>query len=118
MSRSRSCFATLCLALIVLLLTPAESRAWSAEGHMIVALVADRLAPAQQSRGAGKAGRAASKRQVQQLDQNRHRRRGHLGGRIAREKPRGASGDDEMALRETRLCQPRPDEGMFRQACT
>jgi hypothetical protein len=54
MSRSRSCFATLCLALIVLLLTPAESRAWSAEGHMIVALVADRLLQAQESRAQGK----------------------------------------------------------------
>jgi len=54
MSRSRSCFATLCLALILLLLTPAESRAWSAEGHMIVALVADRLLQAQESRAQGK----------------------------------------------------------------
>src|SRR6516164_5357066 len=54
MYRSRSCFATLCLALIVLLLTPAQSRAWSAEGHMIVALVADRLLQAQESRAQGK----------------------------------------------------------------
>jgi S1/P1 Nuclease len=33
----------------VLALTPAEGRAWSAEGHMIVALVADRLLQAQES---------------------------------------------------------------------
>ena len=33
----------------VLLLTPAESRAWGTEGHMIVALVADRLLQTQES---------------------------------------------------------------------
>lgn len=49
MYRSHSCFASLCLAAIVLLLTPAKSRAWSAEGHTIVALVADRLLQAQES---------------------------------------------------------------------
>jgi hypothetical protein len=49
MYRSRSCFAILCLAATVLLLTPAKSGAWSAEGHMIVALVADRLLQAQES---------------------------------------------------------------------
>jgi S1/P1 Nuclease len=47
MNASRFCFATLCLAPIVLLLTPAESRGWNAEGQMIVALVADRLMQAQ-----------------------------------------------------------------------
>lgn len=49
MYRSRCCLASLCLAATVFLLTPAESRAWSAEGHMIVALVADRLLQAQES---------------------------------------------------------------------
>src|SRR5271166_5219772 len=49
MYRSHSCFASLCLAAIVLLLTPAKSRAWSAEGHTIVVLVADRLLQAQES---------------------------------------------------------------------
>jgi hypothetical protein len=47
MNAPRFCFATLSLVPIVLLLTPAESRGWSAEGHMIVALVADRLMQAQ-----------------------------------------------------------------------
>ncbi len=49
MSCSYSRFATLCLASAVLLLTPSESRAWSAEGHMIVALVADQLLQTQES---------------------------------------------------------------------
>jgi hypothetical protein len=49
MYRCHCCFATLCLVPAVLLLTPAESRAWNAEGHMIVALVADRLLQAQES---------------------------------------------------------------------
>jgi len=47
MTASRFCFASLCLVPIVLLLTRAESRGWGAEGHMIVALVADRLMQAQ-----------------------------------------------------------------------
>ena len=47
MYRSDSCFATLCLAPAVFFLTPAESQAWSGEGHMIVALVADRVLQAQ-----------------------------------------------------------------------
>ncbi len=42
-------FAVFCMVPAVLALTPAESRAWSAEGHMIVALVADRLLQAQES---------------------------------------------------------------------
>jgi hypothetical protein len=46
---SHSCSAALCLALIVLLLTPNECRGWNSEGHMIVALVADRLLQAQES---------------------------------------------------------------------
>jgi hypothetical protein len=54
MYRSHSCFAALLLAPIVLVLTPVESRAWSAEGHMIVALVADRLLQAQESPMQGK----------------------------------------------------------------
>lgn len=54
MYRSHYCFASLCLAATVLLLTPAESRAWSAEGHMIVALVADRLLQTQESPTQGK----------------------------------------------------------------
>ena len=49
MYRSRCYFASLCLAAMGCLLTPAESRAWSAEGHMIVALVADRLLQTQES---------------------------------------------------------------------
>jgi len=49
MYRSHRCFASLCLLAMVLLFTPAESRAWSAEGHMIVALVADRLLQTQES---------------------------------------------------------------------
>ena len=49
MYRSHSYFASLCLAASVLLLTPAKGRAWSAEGHMIVALVADRLLQTQES---------------------------------------------------------------------
>jgi S1/P1 Nuclease len=49
MYRSYSSFASLCLAAMVLALTPAESRAWSDEGHMIVALVADRLLQTQES---------------------------------------------------------------------
>src|SRR2546430_996064 len=43
MNLSRSRFALLSLVPIILWLMPAESRGWSAEGHMIVALVADRL---------------------------------------------------------------------------
>jgi hypothetical protein len=54
MCRSRSCFASLCLATTVLLLTPAKSWAWSAEGHMVVALVADRLLQAQEGPTLGK----------------------------------------------------------------
>src|ERR1700751_3740944 len=54
MYRSRSSFAGLCLAATVLLLTPAKSWAWSAEGHMVVALVADRLLQAQESPTLGK----------------------------------------------------------------
>src|SRR6516164_11186803 len=49
MYRSHSPFAGLCLSATVLLLTPVEGRAWSAEGHMIVALVADRLLQTQES---------------------------------------------------------------------
>jgi hypothetical protein len=49
MSCSYSRYATLCLVPAVLLLTPSESRAWSAEGHMIVALVADQLLQTQES---------------------------------------------------------------------
>ena len=43
MNPSRSRFALLSLVPIILSLTPGESRGWSAEGHMIVALVGDRL---------------------------------------------------------------------------
>ena len=43
MNPSRSRFAVLSLVPIILSLTPGESRGWSAEGHMIVALVGDRL---------------------------------------------------------------------------
>jgi hypothetical protein len=43
MNPSRSRLAILCLVPTILSLMPAESRGWSAEGHMIVALVADRL---------------------------------------------------------------------------
>jgi S1/P1 Nuclease len=43
MNASRSCFVILCLVPAVLSLTPAKSWGWSREGHMIVALVADRL---------------------------------------------------------------------------
>jgi len=49
MHRSHSSFASLCLAATVFLLTPVEGWAWSAEGHMIVALVADRLLQDQES---------------------------------------------------------------------
>src|ERR1700740_171380 len=49
MHRSYSGFASLCLAAMVLALTPAESRGWNDEGHMIVALVADRLLQTQES---------------------------------------------------------------------
>jgi hypothetical protein len=48
MNPSPLCSAVLCLVSSVLLLTPTESRAWNAEGHMIVALVADRLLQAQE----------------------------------------------------------------------
>jgi len=43
MNASRFCFAAFWLAPSVLFLTPAESLGWGADGHMIVALVADRL---------------------------------------------------------------------------
>jgi hypothetical protein len=43
MYRSRFNFAILCLVPTILFLTPVESRAWGTEGHMIVALVAERL---------------------------------------------------------------------------
>ena len=46
MNPSRFCVATLCLVPTALFLTVAESRAWGTEGHMIVALVADRLVQA------------------------------------------------------------------------
>ena len=49
MYRSHSPFAGLCLSATVLLLTPVEGRAWSAEGHLIVALGADRLLQTQES---------------------------------------------------------------------
>jgi hypothetical protein len=42
-------FTALCLVPTVLALTPAEGRAWDAEAHMIIALVADRLLEAQES---------------------------------------------------------------------
>ena len=48
MYRSYSGFVSFCLAAIVFVLTPAEGRAWNDEGHMIVALVADRLLEAQE----------------------------------------------------------------------
>src|SRR5712671_7918947 len=43
----RSRLAMFCLVPTILFLTTGESRGWSAEGHMIVALVADRLLQAQ-----------------------------------------------------------------------
>src|SRR2546426_12803291 len=43
----RSRLAMVCLVPTILFLTTEESRGWSAEGHMIVALVADRLLQAQ-----------------------------------------------------------------------
>src|SRR3984893_735724 len=43
MNAFRSCLGILCLVPAMLSLMPAESRGWSAEGHMIAALVADRL---------------------------------------------------------------------------
>ena len=46
---SHACFACFCLVAIMLLFIPKESRAWGAEGHMIVALVAERLLQAQES---------------------------------------------------------------------
>jgi hypothetical protein len=49
MHPSRLTVATLCLVPIVLLSTTAESRAWSAEAHMIVALVAERLLETQEA---------------------------------------------------------------------
>jgi S1/P1 Nuclease len=49
MSPFRFGFVVLWLMLTVLALTSAEGRAWNAEGHMIVALVADRLLQAQES---------------------------------------------------------------------
>jgi hypothetical protein len=49
MYRSRSSFAILRLVPTILLLTPAESQAWGTEGHMIVALVAERLLETQES---------------------------------------------------------------------
>jgi hypothetical protein len=49
MHRSRSSFAILCLVPTILLSTPAESQAWGTEGHMIVALVAERLLQTQES---------------------------------------------------------------------
>lgn len=42
-------FVTLCFALPLLLLTPAEGRAWGPEAHMIIALVAEQLIQAQGS---------------------------------------------------------------------
>jgi S1/P1 Nuclease len=48
MYRSYSGFVSFCLAAMVLVLTPAEGQAWNDEGHMIVALVADRLLQAQE----------------------------------------------------------------------
>jgi S1/P1 Nuclease len=49
MNSFRFGFVLVSLVLSVLALTPAEGRAWNAEGHMIVALVADRLLQAQES---------------------------------------------------------------------
>ena len=43
MNPSRSRLAILWLVPTIVSLMPAESRGWNAEGHMIVALVADRL---------------------------------------------------------------------------
>src|SRR6266478_5034667 len=68
--------------------------------------------------GAQKACRTARHRQVQYLDQDRHRRRGQLGRRAAGKEPGRTGGDREMALRETRCRQPRPDEGVLRQTCS
>ena len=42
-------FAGLCCVPVVLALTSGEGRAWNAEAHMIIALVADRLLEAQES---------------------------------------------------------------------
>jgi S1/P1 Nuclease len=42
-------FTALCLVPTVLALTPAEGRAWNAQAHVIIALVADRLLEAQES---------------------------------------------------------------------
>src|SRR6266852_7817813 len=47
MNPPRSRLAILCLVPTIVSLMPAESRGWGAEGHMIVALVADRLMQAQ-----------------------------------------------------------------------
>ena len=43
MNTFRFCAVTFCLVPTVLALTPTESRGWGAEGHIVVALVADRL---------------------------------------------------------------------------
>jgi S1/P1 Nuclease len=49
MYRSQSIFAILCLVPTILLLTTAKGQAWGTEGHMIVALVAERLLQTQES---------------------------------------------------------------------
>jgi len=49
MYRSYSGFVSFCLAAMVFVLTAAEGQAWNDEGHMIVALVADRLLQTQES---------------------------------------------------------------------
>ncbi|MBV8091422.1 MAG: hypothetical protein JO139_17970, partial [Alphaproteobacteria bacterium] len=54
MSLFRFGFMVLWLMPTVLALTYEEGRAWNAEGHMIVALVADRLLQAQESPAQGK----------------------------------------------------------------
>jgi S1/P1 Nuclease len=54
MSRSRFGGTVLCLVMTFVFLVPAECRAWGAEAHMIVALVADRLLQAQEAAAARK----------------------------------------------------------------
>src|SRR5271166_4592400 len=116
MNPSRFCVATLCLVPTALFLTVAESRAWGTEGHMIVALVADRLVQAKDG--------PTQKKLAELLASDKSNSwtktdiaGGDLGGRAAREKPGGARCDNEVALREARLYQSGPDQGVFRQTC-
>jgi len=88
------------------MLAPAESRAWDAEGHMIVALVADRLLQTQESPEQKKLAELLAS------DKSNSWTKTDIAGEAT-----WAVRHDKVALRKIGFKQPRPDKGVFRQTC-